>query len=175
MICSHIYKATTLAAVLLISATASAETTEAPRRLAPLPGSTSTSTTAEGKDFSLQLAKAELAEQGIRHPTQRQIDAARSSIQARRSRGEGWGEIAHSLGLNFGKVVSASNHREQDGKQDGKHAEKGERKNTRDGFATVSHRSTQGEGGGDTHGGHSDHSSGSSGSRGNGGGSSHSK
>jgi hypothetical protein len=173
MICSRIYKATTLAAALLISATASAETTEAPRRLAPLPGSTSTATTAEGKDFSLQLAKAELAEQGIRHPTQRQINAARSSIQARRSRGEGWGEIAHSLGLNFGKVVSASNHQEQDAK----HAEKGERKNSKDGFATVSHRSTQGEGGGDTHGGHSDHSSGSSGSRGNGGGggSSHSK
>lgn len=159
MIYSTIYRGTTLAAVLLISAAAGAQTTTAPKQQPPVASSTITATNADGKDFSLLLAKAELGKQGVKHPTRRQIDEARSSIQSRRSQGEGWGEIAHSMGLNFGKVVSASNHH----KQGGKHSAKGKLKNAKDGRAVASHSSINGAGGTTGHGEHSDHSSGAAG------------
>ena len=163
---SNIFKVAALSLVLLISATASAQTTATPKQPPPPPpsGSTTVATNLEGKDFSLQLAKAELAQQGITHPTQKQIIEAQRSIQARRSQGEGWGVIAHSLGLNFGKVVSASNHHHHDGKKDGKRSEKGERKEVKDGMALAAHHSTEGAGGTASHGEHSDHSSAAGGS-----------
>lgn len=168
MIHSNFLRVATYTAAALISTMASAQTTATPKPppLTPPSGSTTVVTNAEGKDFSLQLAKAELAQQGIKHPTRKQIEAARSRIQARRSQGEGWGVIAHSLGLNFGKVVSASNHREHDAKHDGKRSEKGEHKETKDGLALASHRSTEGSGSNASHGEHSGHSSGGGGSGG---------
>jgi hypothetical protein len=171
----NILKVTALSVAFLISAAASAQTTLAPKP--PPPSPTSVTTNAEGKDFSLQLAKAELAKQGIRHPTQKQINVARSSIQARRNQGEGWGEIAHSLGLNFGKVVSAANRHPHDERQDSKHLEKGERKAAKGGVALASHHASDGAGGDASHGEHAGHSSGggSGAGGGGGGGSSHGK
>jgi hypothetical protein len=169
----NIFKVAALSLVLLVSATASAQTTTTPKPPLPPPsGSTTVVTNAEGKDFSLQLAMAELAQQGIKHPTRKQIEAARRSIQERRSQGEGWGVIAHSLGLNFGKVVSASNHREHDSMHDGKRSEKGEHKESKGGLALASNRSTEGSGGAASHG---EHSGQSSGGGGGGGGSGRSK
>jgi hypothetical protein len=169
MIHCNILRVATFAAAALISTMASAQTTVATKQQPPAPSSTALAPKTEGKDFSLELAKAELAKQGIKHPTQKQIEAARRSIQARRSQGEGWGEIAHSLGLNFGKVVSASNHHKHDGKKDGKRFEKGERKESKGGIALAANHSTEGAGSGVSHGEHSDHGAGG------GGGSKHSK
>jgi hypothetical protein len=152
MIYSNVLRVATFAAAALISPMASAQNTVAPKQQPVAPSSTAVATNTEGKDFSLEVAKAELAKQGIKHPTPKQVEAARRSIQARRSEGEGWGEIAHSLGLNFGKIVSASNHHKHDGKKDGKRSEKGERKESKGGVALAAHLSTDGAAGGAGHG-----------------------
>lgn len=69
-------------------------------------GTTSTAQPSDSNKFTMDLAKASLAKQGISNPTQAQLDAERKAIDAQRAQGMGWGAIAHSLGLNFGKVVS---------------------------------------------------------------------
>ena len=61
------------------------------------------------KGFAADLARASLAKQGITNPTRAQLDAERSAIEKQRAQGQGWGVIAQSLGLNFGKVVSEAN------------------------------------------------------------------
>ena len=148
-------RATVIVAVLLVSAAAGAQTAASGQK----PAGTSTagiSTNSKEKDFSLELAKADLAKQGIKHPTQSQLDAAQKSIQSRRSQGEGWGEIAHSLGLNLGKVVSAANHQ----KHDGKRHEGGKRKEHEHEGAKASKHEGNGPDGASTHGEHSSHGSG---------------
>lgn len=72
--------------------------------------------------IALSLAKAALAQQGIANPTPAQISAALNGgtltaatgtrsvpgVLSQRSTGMGWGQIAQSLGVKLGAVVSAS-------------------------------------------------------------------
>lgn len=71
--------------------------------------STSPTTSARQQAFVLQLAKADLKQQGIASPTPAQLALATSAVQAMRDKGMGWGEIANNLGLRLGAVVSAAN------------------------------------------------------------------
>lgn len=70
---------------------------------------TPTTQTAPKQDFATDLAKADLAKQGIANPTSSQLANAVKSIQDQRASGLGWGQIANSLGLKLGDVVSAAN------------------------------------------------------------------
>jgi hypothetical protein len=65
--------------------------------------------TAPKQDFATDLAKADLAKQGITDPTSDQLAAAVKNVQDKRASGMGWGQIANSLGLGMGDVVSAAN------------------------------------------------------------------
>jgi hypothetical protein len=70
-------------------------------------------------NIALSLAQSELASQGITQPTPSQIETALlggplttangstdlPGILTLRNRGEGWGEIAHALGIKVGDVV----------------------------------------------------------------------
>lgn len=75
----------------------------------PTSPATSPSSSQRQQSLALQLAKADLKQQGIATPTSAQLALATSSVQAMRDKGMGWGEIAHSLGLRLGSVVSAAN------------------------------------------------------------------
>ena len=73
-------------------------------------------------NIALSLAKAELSKQGITDPTPQQIQTALDGgtlttatgavslggVLAMRQQGQGWGQIAQSLGYNLGDLVSAS-------------------------------------------------------------------
>lgn len=80
-------------------------------------------------NIALALAKASLADAGIRHPTPEQIRAAliggtvsnRSGADVRltgvltlRASGMGWGQIAHKLGFKLGEVMRAQKDREHE-------------------------------------------------------------
>jgi len=65
--------------------------------------------TAPKQDFATDLAKADLAKQGITDPTSDQLAAAVKNVQDKRASGMGWGQIANSLGLRMGDAVSAAN------------------------------------------------------------------
>ncbi len=80
--------------------------TVAPNPTAPI---TPTTPVTQNMDFATELAKADLAKQGIAEPTKEQMAAALKGIQDQRASGLGWGQIAASLGLNLGHVVSAVN------------------------------------------------------------------
>ena len=74
------------------------------------------------KDLTGDLAKASLAKQGITNSTPAQLEAESKAIADQRAKGMGWGQIAQSLGLNLGQVVSASNHaRHEDRKENKEH------------------------------------------------------
>ena len=66
-------------------------------------------TRAPQQDFATLLAKAELSKLGIADPTPAELRVAVQSIQAQRTSGMGWGDIAHARGLKLGPVVSAAN------------------------------------------------------------------
>jgi hypothetical protein len=68
---------------------------------------TSPSTTQQ--NFAAEIAKADLAQDGITNPTGQQLSIATRDVQALRDSGMGWGAIANSLGLRLGDVVSAAN------------------------------------------------------------------
>ena len=73
-------------------------------------------------NIALSLAKASLAQQGITNPTPTQLSAALNGgvvtsststtslvgVLAQRQEGSGWGQIAQSLGVKLGSVISAS-------------------------------------------------------------------
>ena len=103
-------------------------------------GKTTTFTPATGKmgwgnvDHALALAKATLAEHGIRNPTPEQIKAALNGgkittksgqqvmlpgVLKLRASGMGWGEIAHKLGFKLGDLKRADWKHEQ--RHDRKH------------------------------------------------------
>lgn len=65
--------------------------------------------TSPSRSFTTDLATANLAKTGVAAPTPEQLSAAETSIQAQRDSGMGWGQIANSLGLSLGAVVSAAN------------------------------------------------------------------
>jgi hypothetical protein len=91
-------------------------------------GTTNTFTPATSKlgvgevGIALSLAKASLAQQGITNPTPAQLSAALNGgmvtsstsstslvgVLAQRESGSGWGQIAQSLGVKLGSVMSAS-------------------------------------------------------------------
>ena len=64
-------------------------------------------------DNALALTQASLEKQGITNATPEQLKAALAGVLDQRAAGQGWGEIAHSLGLNLGEVKSAANRSER--------------------------------------------------------------
>jgi len=67
------------------------------------------SPSARQQAFALQIAQADLARQGVTEPSTEQLALATANVQSLRDQGMGWGEIANSLGLRLGAVVSAEN------------------------------------------------------------------
>jgi hypothetical protein len=61
------------------------------------------------KSFTSLIASASLAEQGVTDPSDADLGAAEANVQAMRDSGMGWGEIANSMNLRLGDVVSAAN------------------------------------------------------------------
>lgn len=68
--------------------------------------------TSPSRSFTTELATAQLAKAGVTAPTAAELSTAETSIQAQRDAGMGWGQIANSLGLSLGAVVSAANRAE---------------------------------------------------------------
>ena len=64
-------------------------------------------------DDALALTQASLEKRGIANATPEQLKAALLEVLNLRAAGEGWGEIAHSLGLNLGEIKSAANRPER--------------------------------------------------------------
>ena len=64
-------------------------------------------------DNALALTQASLEKQGITNATPEQLKTALLGVLDQRAAGEGWGEIAHSLGLNLGEIKSAANRPER--------------------------------------------------------------
>ena len=64
-------------------------------------------------DNALALTQASLEKQGITNATPEQLKTALLDILNMRAAGEGWGEIAHSLGFNLGEIKSAQNRPER--------------------------------------------------------------
>ena len=64
-------------------------------------------------DNALALTQASLEKQGIANATPEQLKTALLDVLNMRAAGEGWGEIAHSLGLNLGEIKSAANRPER--------------------------------------------------------------
>jgi len=60
-------------------------------------------------DNALALTQASLEKQGITHATPEQLKTALTAVLDQRAAGQGWGEIAHSLGFNLGEIKSAAN------------------------------------------------------------------
>ena len=83
-------------------------------------------------NIALSLADAKLRDQGITSPTSAQLnaaligDAAHPGILALRADGQGWGQIAQTMGIKLGDVMRAEQARHQRPEQVAKH-EKPER------------------------------------------------
>lgn len=61
-------------------------------------------------DHALALAEASLAERGVQNPTFAQLEAAlvgQNGVLTMRAAGQGWGQIANSLGFKLGDVKRA--------------------------------------------------------------------
>ena len=64
-------------------------------------------------DNALALTQASLEKKGITDATTEQLKTALLDVLNLRAAGEGWGEIAHSLGFNLGELKSAQNRSER--------------------------------------------------------------
>jgi|RhiMethySRZTD1v2_1073278.scaffolds.fasta_scaffold209387_3 hypothetical protein len=64
-------------------------------------------------DNALALTEASLEKQGISNPTPEQLKTALLGVLDQRAAGQGWGEIAHTLGFNLGELKSAQNRPER--------------------------------------------------------------
>jgi hypothetical protein len=124
-------------------------------------------------NIALSLAKASLAQQGITNPTPAQLSAALNGgvvtsststtslagVLTQRQSGSGWGEIAHSLGIKLGAVVSASKtDKSKAGASHNGHAEHHAGRPEHDSKhddSTHSSRNASGSGHGSSHGGNS--------------------
>ncbi|WP_310564560.1 hypothetical protein [Hydrogenophaga sp.] len=95
--------AVALAADLVETPTVETPTVEAPTVEATV------SPSARQQSFALQIARANLVQQGVTEPTTEQMALATADVQSLRDQGMGWGAIANSLGLRLGAVVSAEN------------------------------------------------------------------
>lgn len=67
-------------------------------------------------NIALALAKTSLAKQGITNPTPSQLSATLGGVLSQKADGIGWGQIAKSMGVKLGAVVSAS-HTSRSGKK----------------------------------------------------------
>ena len=106
---------------------------------------TETPQTSPSRSFVTDLAKAKLAQDNIADPTGANLLSAKIDIQALRDSGMGWGEIANSLGLKLGAVVSAAN-RAQPAARDAAHAKKSAESGEKSQGATASGHSDSGAG-----------------------------
>jgi hypothetical protein len=59
-------------------------------------------------NIAIALAKTALAKQGITEPTTAELAAALNGVLTQRSSGMGWGQIAQTMGVKLGSVVSTS-------------------------------------------------------------------
>jgi len=107
----HFFSPLVLAIGCLATATAGAQVTVVVEPV--VVETTSSATSARQQEMALQLARANLSKQGITEPTTGQLALATSDVQALRDSGMGWGQIANSLGLRLGAVVSAANRADQ--------------------------------------------------------------
>jgi hypothetical protein len=100
-----------------------------------------------GSPFAVALAKESLAKGGNTTPTQAQVDAAVASIQAQRASGMGWGQIASSLGLNLGNIVSAyrASDKAADAKGDDRKGSEKDDDSDKDGKKRSDHKSSSKE------------------------------
>lgn len=64
-------------------------------------------------DNALALTQASLKKRGIVHPTPEQLRVALTALLDQRAAGQGWGEIARSLGFSLGEIKDAQDQREQ--------------------------------------------------------------
>jgi hypothetical protein len=64
-------------------------------------------------DNALALTQASLEKQAIANATPEQLKMALLGVLDLRAAGQGWGEIAHSLGFNLGELKSAQNRPER--------------------------------------------------------------
>jgi hypothetical protein len=64
-------------------------------------------------DNALGLTQASLEKRGIVHPTPEQLRIALTAVLDQRAAGQGWGEIAHSLGFSLGEIEDAQDRRER--------------------------------------------------------------
>jgi len=64
-------------------------------------------------DNALALTQASLEKRGISDATPEQLKIALMGVLDQRAAGQGWGEIAHSLGFNLGELKSAQNRSER--------------------------------------------------------------
>jgi|ERR1041384_3523143 len=64
-------------------------------------------------DNALALTQASLEKRGIVHPTPEQLKVALTALLDQRAAGQGWGEIAHSLGFSLGEIKDAQDRRER--------------------------------------------------------------
>ena len=100
-------------------------------------------------DIALSLAKASLAEEGIRNPTPEQIRAALAGgtvttksgqrvalpgVLKQRASGMGWGKVAQANGFKLGEVMRdkghGHGHKHGDGKHDRKHGDRKDHKHS---------------------------------------------
>lgn len=116
-------------------------------------------------NLALSLAQSSLAEQGILAPTPIQLQSAltgMNGVLTQRAAGLGWGQIAQSMGVTLGSIVSASHTKQA-------HAVRGNTaKNDKDNNAgTTSGQSKgQGQSGGNSGGSGGGHGGGNGGGRG---------
>ncbi|MHB1200147.1 MAG: hypothetical protein ACYCZ6_11430 [Polaromonas sp.] len=59
-------------------------------------------------NIALALSQTALTQQGITSPTPAQLASALSGVLGQRAQGMGWGQIAQSMGVKLGDIVSAS-------------------------------------------------------------------
>jgi uncharacterized membrane protein YgcG len=114
----------TLAAVALftslgVQAAVAVEATVTTTPIVTTP-TTKSATKASKQDVAALLAGADLNKQGITHPTKAELEAAVKSVNEKRASGMGWGDIAKSLGLKLGPIVSAANRTERSDTMSGK-------------------------------------------------------
>lgn len=96
--------------------------------------------TSPSRSFTTDLAKASLAKDDGTEPT------TEASIQEQRDSGMGWGQIANSLGLRLGAVVSAANRAQPVGAQNSANANKPTEAGQKSQSAAASSRSGNGAG-----------------------------
>lgn len=75
-----------------------------------------------GVNNTLALAQASLQKANITNPGAAELALAVGNITSLRSSGMGWGQIANSLGLNLGQVVSSTRNTEKALAQRGRHS-----------------------------------------------------